>query len=155
MLNDINDLIDYTDKLAASVPELSTELRVGGGGLSGQELNELRGEFDLPPIYVRCLRDLCLFGVSLGYFSLWPMAARKGDFVTSFRSINEASTIGDDRLIVGMYEANPICVGVRGDVEDAVFLWTSCRPWIGTLLLSRPISKRLFYLQEICMRSPS
>lgn len=121
MLADIDHLVAYAESLTTDLAGLSSEFRLGDGGLSTQAIDALRDDFHLPPVYLRCLRELSLFGVSLGYFSLWPTADRKGDFVTSFRSGNEGNPMGDNRLIVGMYEANPICVGVRGDVEDTVF----------------------------------
>lgn len=128
MLKDLNDVQSYTKRLASTVPDLAAEIVLHAEGASEEGLAKLASEIGLPPIYRACASTWSLYGVSLGYFALWPSFRRNGDLVTSLVEANRnneapaALAYSRGLVIVGREEANWICVGGAGtEHEDIVY----------------------------------
>lgn len=117
MIKSLNDLVAYTNRLANRIPQIADEVAVKPQGLSKDALDTLARSLALPSMYIRCIQEVGVFGVSLGYFALWPTFNRSGDMVESLLSANSGSTAGEvaareaHLLVVGRQEANPVCVG--------------------------------------------
>jgi len=129
MIKNLNELVAYTNGLAKKVPQIADEVAIKPEGVSKDALDILARGIALPPLYVRCIRELGVFGVSLGYFALWPTFNRNGSLVESLLKANSGSTSGEiaarnaGLLIVGRQEANLICVGsVESKQPDVVVL---------------------------------
>lgn len=125
MLTNFDELKNYTEELAKQFPRIASTLLIGGKGLTTSEADML----NLPPVYKRCICDLGLFGVSIGYFSLWPGSIRDNDMIDSIRQANTGDEHGKtdasnlNLLIVGKEEANLICIGaVNSSCPDVVYL---------------------------------
>jgi hypothetical protein len=129
MITNLNDLVAYTNGLAQKVPKIVDEVAIKSEGISENALVALAQRVALPPMYLRCIHDVGVFGVSLGYFALWPTFNRNGDLVESLLKANSGHASGEmaareaGLLIVGRQEANLICVGSKdGEQSDVVFL---------------------------------
>ena len=74
----------------------------------------------LPVSYVRQATMLNLYGVSIGFFALWPTFDRKSNLVDALTVANLANDEvvrnirSREMLIVGRQEANWICIDVNG-----------------------------------------
>ncbi len=119
----------YTNGLAQEVPQIADEVAIKPAGVSGDRLAVLVRSVPLPPVYLRCIHDVGIFGVSLGYFALWPAFSRNGDLVKSLLEANSGHASGAmvahaaNLIIVARQEANIICVGsMKGGQPDVVFL---------------------------------
>jgi hypothetical protein len=128
MLKDLNDVQAYTERLASPLPDLASEIALRSNGIPDPALAELAEEIELPPIYRNCAGTLHLYGVSIGYFALWPGFRRDSDLLSALRAANlnneadAAAARADGLVIVGREEANWICVGrASSDRSDAVF----------------------------------
>jgi hypothetical protein len=128
MLKDLIDVQKYTEHLASAFPELETEIVLGSGGVADGELKNMANELDLPPIYRACASSWKLYGISLGYFALWPSFGRKGDLLTALREANknsggaDAAAASNGMVIVAREEANWICIGgANSNNPDVVF----------------------------------
>lgn len=129
MINNLNDLVAYTDALAQKVPQIAEEVAIKREGVSKDSLDALAGGLALPPLYVRCIREVGVFGVSLGYFALWPTFNSNGNLIESLLKANSGVASGElaarnaNLLIVGRQEANLICIGsAESKRPDAVML---------------------------------
>lgn len=88
----------------------------------------LEKRLPLPPIYRAYTQKLRLQGAVLGYFSLWPGAARGQGLI---EALDAANGVDRDKyvgvtnawlLIVGSHEGNPICVDRSPEREDLVYV---------------------------------
>jgi len=129
MINNLNDLVAYTNGLAKKAPQIADEIAIKREGVSEDSPDALARGIALPPLYVRCIREVGVFGVSLGYFALWPTFNRSGNLIESLLKANSGSTSGElvarneSLLIVGRQEANLICVGSsESKLPDVVIL---------------------------------
>ena len=130
MLKDLDDVRTYTENLASAFPNLAEEIVFRRNGVSAQDLDSLRGEIGIPPMYSACASAWQLHGISLGFFALWPGFQRKSGLVTALRDINvnhnaDASVIAvhsKNSVIVAREEADWICVGnINSKYPDNVF----------------------------------
>lgn len=129
MINNLNDLVAYTNGLAQKVPRIADEIAIKREGVPEDFLEDFARGITLPPVYVRCIREVGIFGVSLGYFALWPTFNRSGNLIESLLKANSGSTSGElvarneNLLIVGRQEANLVCIGsAESKQPDVVML---------------------------------
>jgi hypothetical protein len=130
MLKSLADLVAWTYRLAERVPELAAEIVLSDGGLSQDELHSIENSLGihLPGTYRNMAGTKKLYGVSLGYFDLWPTYDSSEDLRGALvRANHEQGTQNGSAshrglICVARQEANPICVRATGFVdEDAVF----------------------------------
>lgn len=128
MLKDLNDVQSYTERLASTLPDLAAEIVLRPNGVSENDLARVAREIGLPPIYRACANAWGLYGVSLGFFALWPSFERDGDLIAALVKANRnneapaALAYSRSLVIVGREEANWICVGSAGtEHEDIVY----------------------------------
>lgn len=128
MITNLDELVAYTNELARAVPQISKEVAIRSEGLPLDALASLERELDMPPAYLHCIRKLGVYGVSIGYFALWPTFSRNEGLVESLVAANSVHSNGQvivrekGLLIVGRHEANLICVGEKGGGQsDKVF----------------------------------
>jgi len=128
MIENLNDLKNYTDARARRTPGIAAHVELHEPGIGADALSRLSA-LNLPPVYERCLRTFNLFGISLGYFSLWPDSIRSGNMseallqaaAGNFRGAHEATHAG--LLIVAQEESNLVCVARSNDIKpDTVTL---------------------------------
>lgn len=129
MISNLSDLVAYTGGLASKVPQIAEEIAIKPAGIADDVVASLVRDMPMPPTYLRCIREVGVFGVSLGYFALWPTFSRHGNLVESLFKANSGQTSGEvaartaSLLVVGRQEANLICVGSMGaERPDVVFL---------------------------------
>src|SRR5450830_720557 len=94
MLLELSDLKDYADELAKRLPRIAQKVTISEPGTSTDDLSVLDEAIKLPPIYKRCIRDFNLFGVSIGYFSIWPGSIKTANMVEALRSANQGNDLG-------------------------------------------------------------
>ena len=128
MLEDLIDVQNYTKRLASTLPDLAAEIILGSNGVAKDDLARLADEIGVPPVYRACAAAWNLYGVSLGYFALWPSFGKKGDLVTALLDANRdpgepaATARSKGLVIVAREEANWICVGsATSGHPDVVF----------------------------------
>ncbi|WP_445289563.1 hypothetical protein [Variovorax atrisoli] len=101
-------LYTYTEKMLRGYVRMQAEANGIQSKLSA---------LDLPPTYARCIGRFSLFGVAVGYFSMWPGSIRAGNMVDALLHGNEgvypgAQEARDGNLhVVAQEEANLVCVG--------------------------------------------
>jgi hypothetical protein len=123
MLNSLTELEAWTRKLGEQVPALAHEIVLSDGGLSSDDLKSVEKALNvrLPESYGRVACAKGLYGVSIGYFGLWPTFDSGEDLR---RSLIRANTEGAcaDLVWVARQEANPICIRTAGNADEgAVF----------------------------------
>jgi hypothetical protein len=128
MLKDMIDVQNYTKRLASKLPDLASEISLESKGVSEVDLTTLADKIRLPPIYLTCAAQWRLYGVSIGYFGLWPSFGRQDNLATALLEANlnsgEAAAIAHSNglVIVAREEANWICVGsASSDHPDIVY----------------------------------
>ena len=128
MLQDLSDVQNYTKRVASTAPDLAAEIILNAIGVSEDDLARLADKIGLPPIYRSCAAAWNLYGVSIGYFGLWPDFGTKSELVSALLEVNqnsgEAAALAHSRglVIVAREEANWICVGnALSDHPDVVF----------------------------------
>lgn len=138
MLENLEDLKNYTDALAKRMPSIAQRVRINEPGLSVDDLSRL-SMLGLPPIYARCISMLSLFGVAIGYFSMWPGPIKSGNMVDALLHANQSDYLGAQEarnanlLVIAQEEANLVCVGrLDSNAPDAVYLLDVMRsPTVG------------------------
>lgn len=128
MIENLGDLKGYADALAKRVPSIAGRVKFNEPGLSADDLSRLSA-LNLPPIYERCVSMFSLFGISMGYFSMWPGSIKTGHMVEALLRANAGNDSGAqearnaDLIVVAQEEANLICVSrSNGNNPDAVCL---------------------------------
>jgi len=118
MLKNLIDVQNYTKRLSAASPDLPAgETILRRGGVAKDELTRLADEIGLPPNYRACASEWTLYGVSIGYFELWPGGGPQSDLVTDLRDANldreriPGGARSRDFVNVASEEANWICIG--------------------------------------------
>lgn len=128
MIENLSDLKNYAEAIAKGVPSITGRVKINDTGLSADDLSRL-SVLDLPPIYERCVSMFGLFGIAVGYFSMWPGSIKAGHMVEALLQSNTGSYPGAQEarnaglLIVAQEEANLVCVArSNGNDPDAVYL---------------------------------
>ncbi|MEO6145650.1 MAG: hypothetical protein ABIT70_01105 [Sulfuriferula sp.] len=129
MILNLSDLKDYADALAKRVPGIAHRVTIKEPGISADDLSKFLAGMCLPPIYVRCISALNLFGVAIGYFSVWPGSIKAGNMVEALLRANQGDYLGAHEarestlVVVAQEESNLICVGqADSDLPDTVYL---------------------------------
>ena len=127
MLENLNDLKDYTRQVGDMLPDLKSEIVLKSPGISQSDATRLKSALpDLPDSYLKCIQLLDVQGISIGYFRLWPSAARTSALVESLIQINRpeqnprSSFFQKSNLYeVAAWEAEPICVASNNSPHAA------------------------------------
>ena len=93
MIENLSDLKNYAEALAKRAPSIAGRVKISEPGLSADDLSRLSA-LDLPPIYERCVSMFGLFGIAVGYFSMWPGSIRAGHLVEALLQSNTGSYAG-------------------------------------------------------------
>jgi hypothetical protein len=135
MIASLDDLREFTKRLAASKPLISKELLLRSPGCSDMEVRELLAfEPNLPPIYLNCIRRVALKGAGLSaHFLIWPgHNFRKGTFVEDFKEAQAPGSLDgyEAAAALGMFIAaswagDTVAVGKVGSPmgTDVVYLF--------------------------------
>lgn len=124
MIADLQGVLAYTDELGRQCPELASEMVIRRGGDLGDQLPKVSRDLHLPPIYEACVAKLGMFGVSLGYFSLWPGPRNVNGMIDALYRCNVGQApihelLHSSNLVaVATEERNLICVGAANH-QDA------------------------------------
>jgi len=128
MIENLDDLKGYADALAKRVPSIAGRVKINEPGLSADDLSRLSA-LNLPPIYERCVSMFSLFGIAVGYFSMWPGSIKTGHMVEALLQANAGNYSGAQEarnaclLVVAQEEANLVCVTrANGNDPDVVYL---------------------------------
>lgn len=129
MISNLSDLVAYGGKLAREFPIIADEVTIKPADMPMTAVKSLCVGIELPPVYQRCISQIYVFGVSLGYFALWPSFNREGGLAQALRQANHGGepaqlvAKSSNLIIVGREEANLVCVGAAGSASsDSVFL---------------------------------
>jgi hypothetical protein len=116
MILNLYDLRDYADALAKRVPRIAHRVLIDEPGISADNILHLSA-LRLPPIYASCIQRFNLFGVAIGYFSLWPGSIKAGNMINALIHANQENhpAVQQARrsglVLVAQEEANLVCVG--------------------------------------------
>ncbi len=129
----LDDLIDYCEKEAEKLPDCVDEVLLKRAGLPWPRVAAVSRVHALPEVYESVIRTLDIFGVSIGYFALWPCSSRDRDLADAILESNEDTApptlVARQRglIIVGADEADLVAVGTRdSDTPDKVFRIEFC-----------------------------
>jgi hypothetical protein len=135
MISNLDELIKYSENVAAKFPVIASEIRLCSPGYSDDLLAEVGNEVPyLPDSYFSVVKKIQIVGVSIGQLNLWPVPYGKKDFVAS---LVEANTSSDNPYLqfykenslveVARLEANIVCLGRKGaQISDQVYLVDIC-----------------------------
>lgn len=128
MIENLDELKGYTDVLAERVPRIAARVKINVPGLGADDLARLSA-LNLPPIYECCISMFRLFGVAVGYFSMWPGSIKAGHMVEALLQANASNNPGESEargaglLVVAQEEANLVCVTTTdGKDPDVVYI---------------------------------
>lgn len=122
MINDLDGLIKYSEKMAAKFPVIASEIKLCSPGCSRNYLSALRADGQyFPDDYLVLLERVQVLGVSIGQLNLWPVPYGRRELLSVLIEANRSPEnpwlkFYDDNEIVevGRWEANIICLGRKG-----------------------------------------
>ena len=130
MITDLRGLVEYSKQRAKEFPDIREEIEIR----FRKEYNENRFSvpegLKLPEVYLGCVEELLIYGVSIGGFDLWPCASAGRELFLDIFSANREWAPWRDvasacRLVgVARQENNIICVGELGTeaADKVVFI---------------------------------
>lgn len=126
MINNLEELKEYSEKIASKFPSLASTIRLAAPGYPEIFLKNLSREpIYLPDNYIRVLGLFKLAGVSIGQFNLWPVPFGKDDLIQSLVDANKDTRnpyLGfyeDNSFVeVARLEANIICLSRKGSSSE-------------------------------------
>ncbi len=121
MINNLDELIQYSEKMAVRFSVISSEIKLCSPGCSESYLSALRARAHyFPDDYLALLGRVNLLGVSMGQLNLWPVPYGRHDVLSSLVEANRSPEnpwlrFYDDNAVieVARWEANIICLGRR------------------------------------------
>lgn len=121
MITNLKELQDYTKRLMEKLPEIKNEILLCSPGCSEAQISQLIHALpNIPESYLRCIRQFNLFGVSIGYFRLWPGILVGDDFIQGLikTNLSESNPVLQFLQRNGLYEVAtwdtaPIAVASR------------------------------------------
>lgn len=117
MLANLQDVFAFTEAEALDCPEIADEVILRRKGDLGDDIEKVVHDLGLPPIYSECVDKIGMFGVSLGYFNLWPGSGRVKNLAEAlYQANNDDDPVGElarahHLVYVASEEANWVCVG--------------------------------------------
>lgn len=131
MINDLDGLIQYSERVAARYSAISSEIKLCSPGCSKSYLSTLRenGLF-FPEDYLVLLERVQVLGVSIGQLNLWPVPYGRQELLSALMDANSnpknpwLEFYKDNEIVeVARWEANIICVGRKdSNGEGKVYL---------------------------------
>ncbi|GFM58479.1 hypothetical protein PSCICF_46570 [Pseudomonas cichorii] len=138
MINDLGELVAYSEQMALKFPTIAAEIRLCKPGISNRALVHLiEGVPYLPESYLSVIREVRIFGVSIGRLNLWPVSFDKDDLVMSLIEVNGSVSNpwldfynANSVVEVARIGANIICLGRKfgGDEGGVYFFDVSSGP---------------------------
>jgi hypothetical protein len=118
MIRTLDELVAFTERLAAEDPELADVLRIERPGCSPEEVEELKSMVPgIPDSYLQVVQAIRVNGASIGYFQLSPSASRTASLAAKVRTYSDPAVSGMARharrvgaYLVAYWEADPIGV---------------------------------------------
>ena len=125
MINDLDGLIKYSEKMATRFSVIASEIKLCSPGCSKNYLSVLRedGQY-FPDDYLELLERVQVLGVSIGQLNLWPVPYGRRELSSVLIEANKSPEnpwlkFYDDNEIVEVarWEANIICLGRKGSSD--------------------------------------
>ena len=121
MITNLASLKNHTCRMGEKFRALRDEIVLKSPGLSQSDCTRLIDVLpNLPESYLKCVQMVSVRGVSIGYFRLWPRAAKADDLVESLVKVNSPgkNPLWGFEQEKGLYEvaaweAEPVCVAIK------------------------------------------
>jgi len=128
MINNINDLVDYSKKKAEIAPSRRDELEITVPGCNEAHIKRIKKEFPLmPESYLEQIKLITIYEKCVGQFNLSPTGGN--DLCDSLQYANSidnnafSSLFEEHKLIeVGSVEADIVCIG-RSDSPNSGYIY--------------------------------
>lgn len=125
MINDLDGLIKYSEKMATRFSVIASEIKLCSPGCSKNYLSALRedGQY-FPDDYLELLERVQVLGISIGQLNLWPVPYGRRELSSVLIEANKSPEnpwlkfYDDNEIIeVARWEANIICLGRKGSSD--------------------------------------
>ncbi|GFM70308.1 hypothetical protein PSCICL_13000 [Pseudomonas cichorii] len=128
MINNLCELVAYSEQVAQKFPSIAAEIKLCEPGISDSALATLvKGVPSLPDDYLNVIKQIKVFGVSIGRLNLWPVPFDRSDLVVSLLEVNGSSSnpwLGfydsNNVVEVARIESNIICLGRKPGEHEGV-----------------------------------
>ncbi|MBX8489048.1 SMI1/KNR4 family protein [Pseudomonas cichorii] len=128
MINDLCELVAYSERVAQKFPSIAAEIKLCEPGVSDSDLATLvKSVPSLPDGYLNVIKQIKVFGVSIGRLTLWPVPFDRSDLVVSLLEANSSSSnpwLGfydsNNVVEVARIESNIICLGRKPGEHEGV-----------------------------------